>query len=313
MRFTSLNIFISLFFIITLITSCKKKGDIDINQVTAYIENCSLPYIVDFNVDLTYQGKDIDYLWDFGDGTTSKDKNPVHVYTQTGIYIAKLIVKNYNATKEETISVNIQTESIPVIADFKCESQYNYFAPAEIIFSNYSEHSSDFLWNFDDGYFTNDYETIHIFEQPGTYNVSLRAVCNGDTAYHSETINIYSPPSDIIIKNVSVWLPPEHLNTELKLRIYYDIFEETPFSLNTIYATSWPVSWNMYEDLFFFNGTYDADLLKFEIWDINSAYAPIYVFAIPTIEIARNHYPLILTWDDGNGFAAEVDLDYGSK
>jgi PKD repeat protein len=34
------------------------------------------------------------WLWDFGDGTTSTEKNPVHVYKDGGYYVAKLIGKN---------------------------------------------------------------------------------------------------------------------------------------------------------------------------------------------------------------------------
>jgi hypothetical protein len=34
------------------------------------------------------------YVWDFGDGNTSNQTNPVHVYTEPGIYDVRLIIEN---------------------------------------------------------------------------------------------------------------------------------------------------------------------------------------------------------------------------
>jgi len=309
MKNIQLKTFIFLLIFISILNSCK-RGNVDIIEVTAVIENCSLPYIVNFEVDLTYVGKEIEYLWDFGDGTTSKDKNPVHIYTTPNAYVVTLKVDNYDDTKEETVQVNIQTESIPVISDFDYEIPYNYYAPAEIIFLNFAEHSADFFWNFGDGLGTDDFETSHIFEEPGTYNVSLRAVCDGDTVFHTEAINILTPPLDIVIKKVTVWLDNSHLNKDLELEINYSIFSETPTGLNNIYASSMPVSWNMYQELFFFDGIYDSELITFEIWDNNSTSYPLYSFATSTKNIAEKHYPDVIKWDDGGGYSAEVYFEY---
>ena len=39
-------------------------------------------------------GKIVSYLWDFGDGSTSAEVNPVHVYERKGSYKVTLIVKD---------------------------------------------------------------------------------------------------------------------------------------------------------------------------------------------------------------------------
>jgi PKD repeat protein len=44
-------------------------------------------------------------LWEFGDGGTSTERNPIHTYTSTGTYIVKLTVYNSNGTESDT---NIQ-------------------------------------------------------------------------------------------------------------------------------------------------------------------------------------------------------------
>jgi len=47
----------------------------------------------------------INYLWDFGDGTTSMDKNPVHNYQNFGSYVVKLI--SYNACGADSVSETV--------------------------------------------------------------------------------------------------------------------------------------------------------------------------------------------------------------
>jgi PKD repeat protein len=53
------------------------------------------------------------YLWDFGDGTTSSEVNPLHNYGQNGYYTVKLFAENEHGEdsviKNEYISVNLST------------------------------------------------------------------------------------------------------------------------------------------------------------------------------------------------------------
>jgi len=43
------------------------------------------------------------YLWDFGDGGTSTEKDPVHQYTAVGIYMVKLTATNAYGSYEMRI------------------------------------------------------------------------------------------------------------------------------------------------------------------------------------------------------------------
>ncbi len=49
------------------------------------------------------------YFWDFGDGTTSTEKNPVHIYSSVGNFNVKLKAENKCRISEKTVTVNIQT------------------------------------------------------------------------------------------------------------------------------------------------------------------------------------------------------------
>ncbi|HAG42902.1 MAG TPA: hypothetical protein DCL31_05365, partial [Clostridium sp.] len=57
-------------------------------------------------------GKIVSYLWDFGDGTTSNDPNPTHLYTRDGNYNVKLTVTDdKGAYNSESTSVNVIDDS----------------------------------------------------------------------------------------------------------------------------------------------------------------------------------------------------------
>ena len=47
------------------------------------------------------------FLWDFGDGNTSNEKNPVHIYAAAGTYAVKLSVSTREEKKEITKQVTV--------------------------------------------------------------------------------------------------------------------------------------------------------------------------------------------------------------
>jgi|GEM_PF-3027387 len=49
-------------------------------------------------------GNPISWLWDFGDGSTSRDRNPVHMYKSTGTYSVSLLAQN--SEYSGTVTVN---------------------------------------------------------------------------------------------------------------------------------------------------------------------------------------------------------------
>ncbi|MCX6350775.1 MAG: PKD domain-containing protein [Bacteroidetes bacterium] len=58
------------------------------------------------------------WLWNFGDGTNSKDENPIHNYEDTGIYTVKLIATNQYGCKDDSLIenyINIRPEIIVYI------------------------------------------------------------------------------------------------------------------------------------------------------------------------------------------------------
>ncbi|PEO41909.1 collagenase, partial [Bacillus pseudomycoides] len=75
-------------------TGEEEKQTIKVNMNGPYNE--MLNEKVEFHSDGTEStgGKIVSYLWDFGDGTTSTEANPTHVYGKEGTYAARLTVKD---------------------------------------------------------------------------------------------------------------------------------------------------------------------------------------------------------------------------
>src|SRR5690606_28450429 len=53
----------------------------------------------------------VSYLWDFGDGTTSQEVNPAHIYAAEGNYQVKLTAINYSNCESTSIqSIRVTAE-----------------------------------------------------------------------------------------------------------------------------------------------------------------------------------------------------------
>lgn len=138
---------------------------------------CSAPFTVNFtNATVGLQLSD-SYLWEFGDGTTSKDKNPSHNYTQTGNYNVSLTI-----TKANGCSVKRTLNSFVVIGNLELDFSANRTTgctPSEIKFVNLTKPSIEgvtFQWLFGDGGLGNSANNVyHTYDKSGKYDVTLTA------------------------------------------------------------------------------------------------------------------------------------------
>ncbi|KKH95702.1 hypothetical protein EO95_06225 [Methanosarcina sp. 1.H.T.1A.1] len=58
----------------------------------------------------TSTGLPTSWSWDFGDGATSTEQNPTHIYSAAGTYTAKLTVSNANSTSSKTAQIIVDEE-----------------------------------------------------------------------------------------------------------------------------------------------------------------------------------------------------------
>ncbi|RMG54101.1 MAG: PKD domain-containing protein, partial [Bacteroidetes bacterium] len=118
------------------------------------------------------------YLWDFGDGTTSTAANPSHTYTSTGTYTVTLI-----ASDGACADTMVQTSYIEVIGgtvDFVVNST-NGCAPLPVHFNDASTPYPGtsivgWSWQFGDGGTSFAPNPNYTYSNPGSYDVTLTII-----------------------------------------------------------------------------------------------------------------------------------------
>ena len=145
------------------------------------------PLTVSFR-DISY-GKVDTWLWSFGDGSTSTLQNPVHTYFVPGSYTVSLLVTNLYGSNRKTVENYILVGS-PPIANFLAEPTSGQ-APLIVQFTDLSTgNPKQYEWSFSDGTQSTAKNPVHIFQQGGTYNVTL-------TVTNAYGTNKYSPETGI--------------------------------------------------------------------------------------------------------------------
>jgi PKD repeat protein/subtilisin-like proprotein convertase family protein len=130
--------------------------------------------------------------WNFGDGYTSTENSPVHIYTQAGQYTVTLAVSNgdkwYTKTKANYISV---TQAIPN-ACFQMDFQTRV-CPLHVQFTQKSSGNyTAVYWNFGDGYTSTAMEPLHVFTRTGLYNVTLSIFAMNDSFQYSRPVSVFN-------------------------------------------------------------------------------------------------------------------------
>ena len=116
----------------------------------------------------------LSYFWDFGDGTVSKEKNPTHVFTSTGIKTVSLFVKNDVVCVSNVFSLPIEIFAEPAanfsIQTVSCSKQEILFTDETTLAGNTVK---SYLWDFGDGSTSVLKNPIHSYATSGNYNIKL--------------------------------------------------------------------------------------------------------------------------------------------
>lgn len=123
--------------------------------------------------DSSIAGTQIDYLWDFGDGYTSTDAEPYHLYTNVGVYDVTLIIATTNGC------IGIDTITVPGAVTVN-PTPFAGFSTSDTVVSIFTPYISvtdlsvgaDSCWlNFGDGYTTTDCNGGHTYWTYGQYTI----------------------------------------------------------------------------------------------------------------------------------------------
>ncbi|WPP49324.1 PKD-like domain-containing protein [Catalinimonas niigatensis] len=122
---------------------------------------------------------DWDYHWDFGDGTSSTEKDPdSHTYESYGQFYITLTVTNGSCEKEYEERVVIDIDPDLPFVEFSADTHVGC-GPLTVTFTNESNYidPSTFQWDFGDGTGASGIQhPVHTYTRPGKYSVKLEAV-----------------------------------------------------------------------------------------------------------------------------------------
>ncbi len=125
------------------------------------------PFEVKFNNKSLYG---LSYHWDFGNGQTSDQASPVHIFRKPGMYQVKLLVFGQGGVDSTFQTITVHQ---PPIADFRITPQYVTIPYEPIQLINLSSFAHTWIWDFGDGNQSNEFEPLHYYQQAGSYNIKL--------------------------------------------------------------------------------------------------------------------------------------------
>ncbi|MBX9782791.1 MAG: PKD domain-containing protein [Chitinophagaceae bacterium] len=158
------------------------------------VKGCS-PLQVNFNsTSSPGDGLIINYLWDFGDGSTSQPGSTSinHTYETAQKATVSLTVVNQHGCYSTITKDNIIDVLPPLIADFTVDQTILCRLSDEVQFTNKSAGPGtlSYLWDFGDGNTSTLKDPKHIYTQKGIYTIKL-TVTNTDGCTSVKTLQNY--------------------------------------------------------------------------------------------------------------------------
>lgn len=134
-----------------------------------------------WSIDAAYTGG-VSFSWNFGDGTTSTDENPVHAFSTNGTYTVTLTVTTDDGC-QDTYSAPVTVNGLPTalaIASTVCEGSATQFTDLSV------GSGLTWFWEFGDGDTSNVQNPAHTYAAAGTYAYTL-TVTNATNCVASTT------------------------------------------------------------------------------------------------------------------------------
>ncbi len=200
----------------------------------------------------------IQYFWDFGDGLTSTDTNPIHTYGKNKpSYTVKLIATNKAGCTDTLIMEDYIQLAIPPVAKFDVGPSPEIRAPNFKF--NFADRSTNdqvlCKWNFGDGGTSKKQNPDYTYADTGTFKVTLTIYNSqgcSDSTYRF--IHISGTPGNLYIPNAFM---PESQTPELKI-----------FKLKGKGLLSYHIRiFNKFGQVFFESTILNEDGEPYEFWD----------------------------------------------
>ncbi len=178
-------------YILNSATNCKdsaiKEVRIPLNDCTIYPkfsyqkdgEDCRKIKFINESIPLS---QNVHFTWRFGDGTTSNEINPTHVYSNDGNYnVCMTMDSGHNCIKDICRTIEVQCNQ-QCHLEVKFEWKVAEDNQRKIIFQNQTivpSSNTNYEWKFGDGILSHEKDPVHLYEHAGEYEVCL-TVRTGD-------------------------------------------------------------------------------------------------------------------------------------
>lgn len=131
------------------------------------------------------------WYWHFGDGTTGQGQNPIHQYTQPGLYSVCVYLHQNNGTILCSYCDSIYVQGSPN----SCLAAFTYQQSGTAVSFNsgnsiFPSSTVLYTWDFGDGSTSTQANPVHTFANPGTYNVCLTITTTNCTNTLCQTITV---------------------------------------------------------------------------------------------------------------------------
>ncbi len=251
------------------------------------------------------------WFWDFGNGNTSTQQNPLNTYTSTGTFSVTLRVTNDQGCSKVFTRTNYISVTNGVSAGFSHSSPTVCRAPALINFINSSSGPPvlSYFWDFGDGNNSTLQDPVHNYLSNGSYTVTLVTTSTAgcvDTARQTITIGgittSFSAPPQVCVNQVASFT---NTSAPVPVSTLWNFGDGgTASGINTSHIYSTPGSYvvSMYNT---YSGCTDS---AFQI--INVQANPVAAFTAPVT--SRCQPPLVVNFQDlSSGGATNWQWDFG--
>lgn len=143
---------------------------------STYMDSADTDFMTIYFYDFSF-GEINNWQWDFGDGNTSSEQNPIHTYSESGYYVVSLFVAGETCESEMAMDVIVGAYQDTI---WQPESCMAMFFPVfqndlnvEFINESFAEDETSYFWDFGDGTSSTEMNPIHQYNEAGEYLVIL--------------------------------------------------------------------------------------------------------------------------------------------
>jgi len=218
------------------------------------------PFTAQF-VDLSFAETPITYFWQFGDGATSSEQNPSHLYENVGNFPVTLTIST-DAGCIDTLTL-LQADIVNVrprpVAGFSVSPDYTDICDSEVQMIDESEGAETYFYWFDDSTFFSlgpDPSPIHQYLNDGTH-YPTQIVTNEWGCKDTARSQLYIEPWVMFIPNT--FTPDgDEFNNVLDVEHYLDIYDWEM----RIYNRWGQVLFESYDPELSWDGTYNGKMVQ---------------------------------------------------